>query len=289
MMTTSKFIAVQSAMIGALAVLLGTAVVAEEAPKRIVAVGGAVTEIVFALGEEDRLVARDTTSNYPAEALDLPDVGYIRQLSPEGVLSVNPDYIISEEGAGPPEAIDLLRAASIGVTEVPSGFTREAIGVRIETVAGALGVVEKGAVLAEEVDAEIEDALALVTGVQKPKVLFVLSAAGGRVTVGGAKTSADAIITLAGGENVATAFDGFKPMTEEAIVTSGADVILMMTRTGDHSLTNEDILAHPALGQTPAGQSGAVVRMDGMLLLGFSVRTGEAIATLARSLADVSG
>ncbi|SFK75308.1 heme/hemin ABC transporter substrate-binding protein [Shimia haliotis] len=285
----SKLIGVQSAMIGALALLLGTAVKAEEAPSRIVSVGGAVTEIVYALGEENRLVARDTTSNYPAEALALPDVGYIRRLSPEGVLSVNPDFILAEEGSGPPEAMDLLREASIGITEVPGGFTREAIGARIETVAEVLDVPDKGAALAAKVDAEIAAALFSVTGDHQPKVIFVLSAAGGRVMVGGANTSADAIISLAGGENVATAFDGFKPMTEEAIVTSEADVILMMSRTGDHSLTDADILAHPALGQTPAAQAGAVVRMDGMLLLGFSVRTGEAIATLAKSLADVSG
>jgi len=285
----SKLIGVQSAMIGALALLLGTAVKAEEAPSRIVSVGGAVTEIVYALGEENRLVARDTTSNYPAEALALPDVGYIRRLSPEGVLSVNPDLILAEEGSGPPEAMDLLREASIGITEVPGGFTREAIGARIETVADVLDVPDKGAALAAKVDAEIAAALSSVTGDHQPKVIFVLSTAGGRVMVGGANTSADAIISLAGGENVATAFDGFKPMTEEAIVTSEADVILMMSRTGDHSLTDADILAHPALGQTPAAQAGAVVRMDGMLLLGFSVRTGEAIATLAKSLADVSG
>ncbi|TIQ53378.1 MAG: hemin ABC transporter substrate-binding protein, partial [Mesorhizobium sp.] len=56
-------------------------------PSKIAAIGGSITEIVFALGEEDRLVARDSTSRYPEAALKLPDVGYMRQLSPEGVLS----------------------------------------------------------------------------------------------------------------------------------------------------------------------------------------------------------
>lgn len=78
---------------------------------RVVSLGGAVTEIVFALGEEDRLVARDTTSDHPAAAEELPDVGYIRALSAEGVLSVSPDLILAEEGAGPPEAVELLKRA----------------------------------------------------------------------------------------------------------------------------------------------------------------------------------
>lgn len=89
---------------------------------RIVSIGGSVTEIVAALGEGHRLFGRDTTSNHPPHVLDLPDVGYIRQLSPEGVLSVNPHLILAEEGAGPPTALDALRASSVRIVEIPMGF-----------------------------------------------------------------------------------------------------------------------------------------------------------------------
>ncbi|MGR3712074.1 MAG: heme/hemin ABC transporter substrate-binding protein [Shimia sp.] len=271
---------------GAIALLLGTSVQAQANGQRIVSVGGAVTEIVFALGEEDRLVARDITSNHPSAALALPDVGYIRRLSAEGVLSVNPDMILAEPGAGPIETLELLRAAAVPIIEIPEGFSREAIRGRILGVADALGVSPKGQALANAVDRDIDAALAQVTGAGERKVLFVLSAAGGRVMAAGANTSADAIITLAGGQNAAVGFDGFKPMTEEAIVTSGADVILMMDRSGDHELSNADIRAHPALGQTPAGRAGQVLRMDGMMLLGFSVRTAEAITALSAALVE---
>src|SRR5690606_20289178 len=80
---------------------------------RVVAVGGSITEIVYALGEEKRLAGRDSTSVYPPEALQLPDVGYMRQLSPEGVLSVSPDAILMLEGSGPPSALDVLGKASV--------------------------------------------------------------------------------------------------------------------------------------------------------------------------------
>ncbi|WP_270726862.1 heme/hemin ABC transporter substrate-binding protein [Shimia sp. Alg240-R146] len=261
---------------------------AEEIPQRIVAVGGAVTEIVYALGEEGRLVARDTTSNHPPAALDLPDVGYIRALSAEGVLSVNPDMILSETGAGPIETIELLREASVPVVEVSDGFSRDAIGEKVMSVAAVLGVPEKGAALAAKVDAEIAAAMTKIDATHRPKVLFVLSTAGGRVMAGGQNTSADAIITLAGGQNAAVGFEGFKPITDEAIVTSGAEVILMMDRGGDHDASLADLKAHPSLGQTPAAQKGALVRIDGMLLLGFSVRTGQAISDLAAALARVA-
>ncbi len=269
--------------------MLGTSLMAEDAPQRIVSVGGAVTEIVFALGEEDRLVARDTTSNYPAAALELPDVGYIRALSAEGVLSVDPDLILSEAGAGPLETIELLHEAAIPVIEIDGRYTREAVGDKVRTVAEALGVPEKGAALAADVDAEIAAALAQVDTSRQPKVIFILSTAGGRVLAGGENTNADAIIALAGGRNAATGFEGFKPITDEAIVASGADVILMMERGGDHDSTLAALRAHPSLGQTPAAKNGAVIRIDGMLLLGFSVRTGQAISTLASALSEVTG
>ncbi len=288
MIRANSLIATQIALSTALAVLFGSALKADNIPQRIVSVGGAVTEIVYALGEEDHLVARDTTSNFPAAARDLPDVGYIRALSAEGVLSVNPDLILSEAGAGPVETIELLREASVPVVEVTEGFTRDAIGQKIMIVAKVLGVPERGAEVAAKVDAEIATALAKVDPSHRPKVLFVLSTAGGRVMAGGAKTSADAIISLAGGQNAATGFEGFKPITDEAIVTSGADVILMMDRDGDHAASLEDLRAHPSLRMTPAAQNGAVVRLDGMLLLGFSVRTGQAISALASALAEVS-
>lgn len=68
---------------------------------RVLSLGGSVTEIVYALGQQDRLIGRDTTSSFPAEVQALPDVGYVRALSPEGVLSVQPDLILAEEGRAP--------------------------------------------------------------------------------------------------------------------------------------------------------------------------------------------
>ena len=63
---------------------------------RIIAIGGSITEIIYALGAEDKLVAVDSTSMYPASALERhPDVGYMRALSAEPVLSVAPDVILA--------------------------------------------------------------------------------------------------------------------------------------------------------------------------------------------------
>ncbi|MEM8547553.1 MAG: ABC transporter substrate-binding protein [Pseudomonadota bacterium] len=258
--------------------------------QRIVAVGGAVTEIVYALGEEARLVARDSTSMHPPAAQALPDVGYVRRLSAEGVLSVGPDLIIGQEDMGPPEATNLLQAAAIPVVVIPEGHTAETVAEKIRIVGTALGQAEKGEVLAQQVEADIRSAAQAVQRFDEPpRVLFILSMQSGRVMAAGQDTSADAIITLAGGVNAVSGYDGYKQLTDEAITNSGADVILMMDREGDLAIHKEDVLAHPALKVLPAARNGAIVRMDGLFLLGFSVRTGEAAQALAAALAETRG
>lgn len=259
-----------------------------EAPQRIVSAGGSVTEIVFALGEGHRLVARDSTSNHPAAARALPNIGYVRRLSPEGLLSVNPDMILAEEGAGPPEALALLEESRISLTTIPMGFDRASVIAKIAAVAQALGVPEKGRVLAERVAAEIDSAV-LDGGGDAKSVLFILSMQGGRVMAAGGNTAAEGMIAMAGATNAVQGFEGYKPLTDEAILSAAPDVILLMQGRGDLTVTDEMLFAHPAIAATPAGQARAVMRMDGMLLLGFSVRTGQALRDLALGLRGLQG
>ncbi len=278
------FFALQTIVILLTWLLIAASTRAEERAVRVVSLGGGVTEIVYALGEEERLVARDTTSNYPESVEALPDVGYIRRLSAEGVLSVDPDLIIADEGAGPPEAVDLLKSASIPIVWVPDGYSKEAVLTKIAVVSEALGVADKGKTLADDLSAQIDAAVNGTKDMRKKRVLFVLSMAGGRIMAAGTGTSADGIITLAGGKNAANAFEGWKPMTDEAIIESGAEVILIMSGAGDRATSDEELFSHPAIAATPAGQNRTVLHMDGMLLTGFSVRTAEAIGDLANLL-----
>ena len=264
------------------------AAVAEQA-SRIVAIGGAVTEIVYALGEEHRLIARDATSTFPSEAEALPDVGYMRALSAEGVLSLGPDLLIAEDGAGPPETLDLLAQASVPLVTVPDAVDGPGILARIEAVAAALGVPEKGAALAVGVGAALAaaeaeaEAEAARTGAGK-RVLFILSAQSGRLLASGTGTAADGIIRMAGGVNAIEGFEGYKTLTDEAAAMARPDVILMMDRSGDHAAADAELFALPALAGSPAAGTGAVVRMDGLLLLGFGPRTAEAVRTLSRAI-----
>lgn len=252
---------------------------------RVVSIGGATTEIVYALGEADRLVARDSTSAYPAEALDLPDIGYMRALAAEGVLSVEPTLILTEPGAGPPETISVLQAASVPMVLVPAPYSADGIIAKITAIGDALGVPDKAQVLADDVRAALDDVAAQVAsdaGAPK-RVLFVLSTQGGRIMASGTNTAADGIIAMAGGINTIDQFEGYRQLTAEAIAVAAPEVVLMMDRGGDHSSTTETLFAMPEMATTPAAQSGALVKMDGLMLLGFGPRTPQA----AQALHDV--
>lgn len=258
-------------------------------PSRVVAIGGSVTEIIFALGEEGRLVGRDSTSVFPAEALKLPDTGYIRALSAEGVLSLGPDLILALDGAGPPEALQALKAGGIPVVTIPEGYDGAAISRKIEAVGKALQVEEKAKALDASVEAALSSAQqhARVNG-RKTRVLFVLSLQNGRVMAAGKNNHADGIIQLAGGENVLSSISGYKQVSAEAVIEAAPDVILMMNPTGDHSPDNQAVLDQAALSQTPAGKSGRIIRMDGAYLLGFGPRTADAVAALHAKLYPLS-
>ncbi|TWH01213.1 iron complex transport system substrate-binding protein [Mesorhizobium sp. J18] len=280
---------------GLLAVSAGFSARAQEAveafadPSRLVSIGGSLTEIIYALGEEEKLIARDSTSIFPQEALELPDVGYMRALSPEGVLSVNPSAILALEGSGPPEAMEVLQKASIPMVLVPETFDLAGIIGKVETVGAALGIEDKAAELAEKIRQDVGAAEALTADVtERKRVLFILSMQGGRILASGTGTAANGIITMAGGVNAITDYQGYKQLTDEAIIEARPDVVLMMDRGGDLDPAGEDVLAHPALASTPAAKNKALVRMDGAYLLGFGPRTASAVRDLSTALYGAS-
>jgi len=260
----------------------GTLVFADTS--RIASIGGSITEIVYALGQEGHLVARDSTSTYPQAALKLPDVGYMRALSPEGVLSVNPSGILALHGSGPREAVDVLKKSSVPFIEVPEHYSHEGILEKIRVVGKALGVDAKAEKLAAEMDARltaVEKQMAAIK--QRKRILFVLSTQGGKILAAGSDSAADGIIKLAGAVNAVEGFSGYKSMTDEAIATARPDVILTMKNAGP-PISEDELFANPAVASTPAGVARKVIIMDGGYLLGFGARTAEAIHDLAVSL-----
>jgi iron complex transport system substrate-binding protein len=252
---------------------------------RIVTVGGTVTEIVFALGVGDRVVAVDTSSTYPEAATQRPQVGYQRQLAAEGVLALEPTLILASTEAGPPEALEQLRSSGVPVLVAELEHTVDGTKKMIRTLAQALNRSEPGAELIAQLDRELQEAEQVAASItNKPRVLFLYARGANTVNAAGTGTSAEQIIMLAGGQNAITEFEGFKPLTAEAAAAAAPDVILMF-ESGLQSLGGVDgLLQVPGIAQTPAGQNRRVVAMDGLYLTGFGPRLGAAAHDLAREL-----
>ncbi len=254
-------------------------------PARIVSIGGAITEILYALGYDGRIAGVDTTSVYPSSALgSKPNVGYMRQLSAEGVVGLNPTLVLAMQGSGPKETMDLLDAAKIPLVLVPEVYSGDGIVEKIRLVGHAMGADARAACLATAVTADLDQLATLRSKVTKHvRVMFVMSFLNGRAMAAGSKTAANEIIALAGGVNAIDDYDGYKPINDEAIVAAKPDVVLSIARSRD-SLDAEAIYAHPAFALTPAAANKSFISMEGLYLLGFGPRTASAARDLALKL-----
>jgi iron complex transport system substrate-binding protein len=258
---------------------------------RIVSIGGPVTEIVFALGKGDHVVAVDTSSVFPPEVTRLPQIGYQRTLSAESVLAHAPDLVVATADAGPPAALDQLRAAGVAVEIIPTALTIEAAGARIEAVGAALGVRPMASDLADRVRRHATQARAgcCAADHRTPRALLVYARGGGTVMVAGSDTPAAAMLELAGARNAATGFTGYKALSPEILVDAAPEVIVVPSR-GLASLGGEaGLLALPGVAHTPAGRDERIVAMDDLLMLGFGPRLAAAIDELSRRLAPGAG
>jgi iron complex transport system substrate-binding protein len=253
---------------------------------RIVSVGGAVTEILYALGLDANIVGIDSTSLYPPRAArEKPSVGYMRQLSAEGVLGLRPSLILVIAGAGPQDTLAVLEAAKVPLVTVPDIYSEAGIVAKVTLIAQATGAGARAPCIVDAVHADFAALDRIKAGIaRKKRVLFVLSFVNGRALVSGGGTAADGIIRLAGAVNAIDDYAGYKPISDEAIIAARPDVILTMQRNGPGVVSADDVFTRAAFAATPAAAQRAFVSMEGLYLLGFGPRTARAARDLAATL-----
>lgn len=257
-------------------------------PERVITIGGALTETVYALGAKDLIVGSDTTSYYPPMAEKLPKVGYQRALSAEGILSLSPDLVILTEEAGPPPVLRQLESAEVEILTLKAGRSLKDVKANIQKIAEALNREKMGVALIQKIDAEskkLNDSIA--TAKYKKRVMFILQHGGGAPLVAGKGTAADSIISLSGAANVVEDYDGYKPLSPEAAVALKPEVILITKRGLEQAGGKESLLNVPGISLTPAGRHGHVIAMDALLMLGFGPRAAQAASVLSEAYEDL--
>jgi len=249
---------------------------------RLISIGGALTEIVYLLKAHTELVGVDTTSIYPAAATRLPNVGYARSLSAEGILALRPTQLLATEDAGPPIALKQISDARIPLAILPSSHQFKGLIERVSTIGRLVHKTDTAQALASRLNLEWSNAQERVSHskIKNIRVLFVLSQNPSQLMVGGAKTSADAMIAYAGARNAISGFSGFKPLTPEAVIAANPDVLLL-TDQGMKAVGGiGGVLHFPGVNQTRAGKYQKIVSLEAMYLLGFGPRMPLAVAEL---------
>ena len=242
---------------------------------RITVAGGSITEIIYALEQDEKLVAVDITSNFPKQASELPSIGYVRALSAEGVLSLSPSLILGENDMGPAAVMEQLSRVGIDIKIIPEENTADGIIDKVSCVANILDMsdYDKNLVL-NVLRNEANDLHSIVKSNQSAKkVMFILGMESGSPTVGGRGTSADGFIKMTGGINVMNSFEGWKPVSTESIIEASPDFIIISNRGLSSFKTVEKLGQHPTLIFTPASKQNNIIALDGMAMLGFGPRT----------------
>jgi iron complex transport system substrate-binding protein len=251
---------------------------------RIVSIGGAVTEVLYALGLADKVVAVDSTSTFPETAKQKANVGYMRALAPEGVLKIGPTLILAIEGSGPAEAVEILEHASVPYVVVPEAKDAEGVLRKIRFIAEAAGVPAEGEKLANAVRDDFAALGNALKGVkQHRKAAFILAMGSGSPIVGGKGTSADALFKLADVDNALAMINGFKPASDEAMLVAAPDAVVVMSER-DHAMSPDKVFAMPSLANSPAAKTRNLIGLPGLYLLGFGPRTAHAARDLAAAL-----
>lgn len=249
--------------------------------QRIISIGGSVTETIFELGSDSLIVGLDVTSTYPPHLAEVPRIGHVRQLSAEKLLGLNPDLVL--DGAGmEPEVQKQLEEAGVKVVSLPLAMDPESAFEQMRIIGENLN--QKDA--AEELITSCKEKLASLENLksqaeEQPRVVFIYSRGQGNLSVAGNGTQAGAMIELAGGINpLKNEFEGFRPLSAEALVQAAPDILFLFTDAFEAMGGMDGLLAVPGVAETPAGKNHRVIHLDGHYATGFGPRFADAATDL---------
>jgi iron complex transport system substrate-binding protein len=257
--------------------------------KRIISLSGFLTEVLFDLGYGEQIVGTDITSAYPSETDSIPKLGHISQLNAEAILALKPDYIFVEKSqVNQTEVFAQLKNAGIKIIPITtSRHFNNAVNAANQLKNNLDIEEEQIEAMAKKIETDSLKLIEILSNTtKKPKVLFIYARGAGNLSVSGTGTAAEAIIQKTGGQNAITSFENFKPLTPEALIESGPDVILMFS-SGLASLDGKAGLVQiKGIPQTPAYKNNRIIAMDGHELTSFGPRVGETAIMLAKKLQE---
>jgi iron complex transport system substrate-binding protein len=204
---------------------LGRQIKLPRQPQRVVALAPSITEIIFSLGEEQRLKGVTQFSNYPAAATQLPNVGSYVHLNLEKIVALRPDLCIAVKDGNPRGIADRLESMEIPVYAVdPRNVTT--VMETITEIGRLLNADTKAARLVESMQTRIETVKTLVSDTKhQPRVFYQIGIA--PIVSAGTRTFIHELITLAGGRNVTAGPVAYPRLSREQVLELSPEVFII--------------------------------------------------------------
>ena len=241
----------------------------------IVIAGGSITEIIYFLNLQNKLVGVDVTSNYPLNAKKLPSIGYIRNLSIEGLLSLKPNLILAEESIGPPIIVKQLNKTSVEFRIIKNNYTIDGINEKFLCISKILDIEIKNNINYKKFVNNVKKLKSFVKNNNKEKkdILLILMMKGTSPIIAGKNTSGHGFIKMIGQNNSMDKVSGWKPVSSEQILIANPNYIIVTKRALKDFTSIEKFLKLPGISSTKAAKNKNVFIKDGMSLLGYGPRT----------------
>lgn len=255
---------------------------ADDALPRLVVLDSTLTEIAVALSGAAQIAGTVGGVDHLPELANTPKLPGFRQSSAESILALAPNVVLMGSDRALPQTLQQVEAAGVKVVRLGDEATETAAEQRIRAVAQLLRRPTLGETLARRFRQEMQDARAWVARAKtRPKAIFIL-AGGGRPTVaGGRGTNTAALLEMAGARNVAGDFEGYKIMSQEALLMAAPEFILTNAEGLVLSGGAPAVLSAPGASATPAARAGRLITIPGRYLQGLGLSTPEGIRLLA--------
>jgi len=250
----------------------------EEAPERIISLAPSNTEILFALGLDEKIVGVTSFDNYPEEALEKEEIGSVSEFNIEKVLELEPDLVVSS-GLSDEEDIERLEEADIAVISYEPGSIDETIEV-IKEIGKATDSVEEANTVTDDMLSKKEEIVEKVKDVEDVKVFYEIWHE--PLQAAGPGSFMDELITLAGGENVAKdAKEAYAEYDLEQLVEKDPEVYLA---ADDGEKTIEDIAERPGYEEITAVKEENIYLLDDDISSRPGPRIVEALELVAEAI-----
>ena len=257
-----------------------------EDPSRVVVAGGSIAEMLYALQAGELIVAVDSTANYLPETIDLPSVGYVRNLSAEGILALKPSLILGEHDMGPAEVLNQISSVEVEVKRIEERHSTQGIIDKFICIARVLDQEGAAREVLESQFVEIVTSLEKtnVASAVVPRAALILNFVDNQPIVAGANTSGDGLLRMAGAENVFSDVEGWKPLSRELLIAANPEHIVLTERALKSIGGLQGMLSDPLLASTDALSTDNVHAYGGMSLLGFGLQTLEVALSLKKAM-----